>query len=112
MKDLEMPLRIEEEILRLEVSVSHALAVQIRHAAQYLPEATLDLARRHSALFDGSVQITTRTKLHYFTPVLALVLDKVDGLNNIDVVQCRRYTKLGGEFFDVLLLRLIQGRIA
>ncbi len=44
MKDLEVPLRIEEEILRLEISVSHALTVQIRHTAQYLPEAALDLA--------------------------------------------------------------------
>ncbi len=107
MKDLEVPLRIEEEVLRLEVSVGHTLTVQIRHAAQYLLEAALDLAGRHSALFDGSVQITTRTELHHLAPVLALVLDKVDSLHNIDVVQRRRYTKLGCELFDVLLLGLV-----
>lgn len=44
--------------------------------------------------------------------MLALILHKVDGLNDIRVVERRRYAKLGCEFLDILLLRLVLAAFA
>ena len=66
--------------------MSDTLAVKIADTRQYLLETTLDFAGGHSAFLDCGVKITTGTVFHDFTPVLVLVLDQVDSLNNIDMV--------------------------
>jgi len=43
---------------------------------------------------------------------MALVLNEVDGFDNVDVVEGRRYTKFSGQLLDVLLLRFIFATLA
>ena len=61
--------------------------MQVIDTIQDLLETAFDLARRHPTLLDRSVQISAWTKLHYFTPVLVLVLNEIHSLNDIDVMQ-------------------------
>lgn len=82
-----MTLGVEEQILWLDVTVGDTLTVQIVNAEEDLLETTLDFARRHVALLDGSVEIPAGTELHDFAPVLLLVLDEVDGFDDVDVVE-------------------------
>lgn len=107
-----MTFRIKEKVLRLEITVGDALTMQVRHPTKNLLEATLDFARGHSTLFYRGVEISPRTKLHHLAPFLTLVLDKIDSLNDIDMVKGRRDAKLGGEFLDVLFLRLVLATFA
>jgi len=44
--------------------------------------------------------------------MLILILNEVNSFDNVDVVQCGRDTELRGEFFDVLLFRLILAALA
>jgi len=39
--------------------------------------------------------------------MLTLVLDEINGLDDVNMVQCRRNAKFGGEFLDVFLFRFI-----
>ena len=82
-----MPVVIKEDVLRLEVTVGDALRMEVADAGKDLLEATLDLARGHVALLDRSVEVAATAELHDLTPFLALVLNEVDGLDDIDVVQ-------------------------
>ena len=82
-----MPVVIKEDVLRLEVTVGHALRVEVADAGEDLLEAALDLAWGHVALLDRSVEVAARTKLHDLTPMQVLVLYEVDGLNDVDMVQ-------------------------
>lgn len=100
---LKMTLRIKEQVLWLDVTVGHTLTVQILDATEDLLEAALNLTRRHVALLDGGIKISTGTELHDFAPVLLLILDEVDGLDDVDVVESGRDAKLGGQFLDVFL---------
>lgn len=92
---LEMALGVEEQVLWLDITVGDALTVEIVDTAEDLLETTLDLARGHVALLDGGVEVSTGTELHDFAPVLLLVLDEVDCLDDVDVVEGGRYTELG-----------------
>ena len=107
-----MAFRIEEKILRLEITVGDALTMQVRHSTKNLLEAAFNFARGHSTLFYRSVEIPTRTELHHLAPFLTLVLDKIDSLDDIDMMKGRRDAKLGGEFLDVLFLRLVLATFA
>lgn len=69
--------------------MGHTLAMQIGHARQDLLEAALDFTWGHASLLDGRIEVTSRTELHHLAPVLSLVLYQIDGLDDIDVVQCR-----------------------
>jgi hypothetical protein len=60
--------------------------MEVRHALQNLPEATLNFTRRHASFLDRSIEITTRAKFHDLTPVLILILNKIDSLDNVDVM--------------------------
>lgn len=82
-----MALRVEEQILRLDVTMGNTLAVKIVHAGQDLLEAALDLARRHAPSLDRCVEVSAWAELHDFAPVLILVLDEIDGLDDVDVMQ-------------------------
>jgi hypothetical protein len=84
---LQLTLAIEEYILRLHVAVSNTLGVEVRNALQNLPEAALNFARGHAPSLDRCVEIATRTELHDLAPVLIFVLDKIDGLDDVDVMQ-------------------------
>lgn len=85
--DLQLATSIEKQVLRLDVSVGNTLRVKIFNAGKNLLEAALDLARRHASLLDGSVQVTARAILHDFAPMLILILHKVDGLNDVHMMQ-------------------------
>lgn len=100
-------MRIEKHVFRLEVPVSDTLAVKILNAGEHLLETTLDLGFGHAALFDGRIEISARAKLHHLTPVRVLILNEIDCLDDIDVMKCRRDAKLGRQFLDILLFRLV-----
>jgi hypothetical protein len=65
----------------------NTLGMEVRKALQNLPEATLDFARGHVPFLNRRVEIATWTELHDLTPVLIFVLHKIDGLDNVDVMQ-------------------------
>ena len=77
------------------------------HSGEDLSEAAFDLGRRHATSLDCGVEIATGTKLHNLAPVQILILHKVDRLNDVDMVECRRYAELCCELLDVLLLCLV-----
>lgn len=104
---LQMTLRVEEQILRLDVTMGDTLAVEVVDASEDLLEAAFDLRWRHAAAFDRSIEITARAELHNFTPVQLLVLDEINRLDDVDVMKGRRNAELGSELLDVLLLRLV-----
>jgi len=104
---LEMTASVEVQILRFDIAMGNALRVKVCDASEELLEAALDLARAHLALLDGGVEIPTRTVLHHFAPMMLLVLDEVDRLDNVGMVQGRGDTKLGRELFDVFLFCLV-----
>ena len=87
--------------------MGHALAMEVGYPRQDLLETTLDLARGHPAALDGRIQVASRTELHDLAPVLVLVLDEVDRLDDVHVMQRGRYAELRRELLDVLLLRLV-----
>ena len=82
-----MALSVEEEILRLDVAMGDALAVEVGDAGEHLPEAALDLWGGHAALLDDGVEIAAGAVLHDLAPVVAFVLDKIDGLDNVFMMQ-------------------------
>lgn len=69
-----MATSIEKQVFRFNVSVGDTLLVEILNTVENLLEATFDFARGHTALLDGSVQVTARAVLHDFAPMLVLVL--------------------------------------
>jgi hypothetical protein len=70
-------------------------------------EADEKILTSYSPFLDGGVQITAWAELHDLTPMLVLVLDKVNGLDNVRVMQRRRDAELGGELLNILFFRLI-----
>ena len=107
-----MALHVEEEVLRLDVTMGNTLTVKICDTGEDLLEAALNLARRHPTALDGRIQVTTGAELHDLAPMLVLILDEVDGLDDIHVVQRGRYAELGREFLDILLLCLVLSPLA
>lgn len=81
--------------------MSDTLTVQVRHASENLLEAAFNLAGGHAALLYRRVKISSGTEFHDFTPMLLLVLNEINRLDNIDVVQCGRYAKLCSQLLDV-----------
>ena len=69
-----MALHVEEQILRLNVTVGYTLTMKVGDAGQDLLEAAFDLARRHATTLDGRVQVSAWAELHDLAPVLVLVL--------------------------------------
>jgi hypothetical protein len=91
---LQMAFGIEEEVLRLEIAMRDALAVQVRDAAEDLLEAAFDFTGRHPALLDRGIEVSTRAELHHLTPMLVFILHEINRLDNVDVVQRRRNAEL------------------
>ena len=104
---LGVALHVEEEVLRLDVTMGNTLTVKICDTGEDLLEAALNLTRRHPTALDGRIQVSAGAELHHFAPMLILVLHEVHRLDDVDVVQRRRDAKLGRELLDVLLLRLV-----
>lgn len=77
---------IKEEILRFDIAMSDTLSVQIRNTSDNLLETALDLGWTHTTLLDGSIQVTTRAELHYFAPVMIVVLNKIHSFDDINVM--------------------------
>lgn len=102
-----MAVHVKEQILRFYVTMGHALSMEIGDTGKDLLEATLDFAGGHAAALDSRVQVAAGAELHNLAPMLVLVLDEVDGLDDVHVMQRRRYAELGRELLDVLLLRLV-----
>lgn len=86
--------------------------MEVLDTLKNLFETTLDLARAHAAASDGSVEITTRTVLHDLAPVLVLILDEVDGLDDVRVVEGRGDAEFSSEFLDILFLCLVLAAFA
>lgn len=84
---LEMAFGIEEEILGLEVAMCYALIMEIVYPSEDLFEAALDFCRRHASAFDSGVKVTAWTKFHDFAPMEVLILNEVDGLNDVNVMK-------------------------
>lgn len=101
-----MTFGIEEQIFRFNIPVSDTLTMEIGDSMKYLLETALGLAgahasvkgisrrsmkmkKMHSPLLDCSVQISSWTKLHDFTPMLILILDQINGLDDIGMMQGR-----------------------
>ena len=104
---LEVALHVEEQVLRLNVTMGDTLTVEVGNASQDLLEAALDLAWRHATTFNGRIQITAGAELHHLAPMLSLILDQIDSLHDVDMMQCGRYAELGGELLDILFLCFI-----
>lgn len=99
-----MPLSVEKEIFWLDIPMGDTLGMQVPDTVEYLLEATLDFAGTHATFLDSSVEVTARTKLHDLAPFLVLILHQVDGLDDVDVMQCRGDAEFRGELLDVFLL--------
>ena len=59
-----MTLGIEEQILRLNITMSHALTMKICNTRQNLLKTALDFAGRHATSLDSCVEVSTWTELH------------------------------------------------
>lgn len=81
--------------------------VQILHAVQDLFERAFDLTDAHVALLDGSIEVSARTIFHDFAPMMLFVLNEIYRLDDVGMVERRGDAKLGGEFLDVFLFRLV-----
>ncbi len=81
-----MTLAIEEYILRFEITMGNTLRMEVGNSFQDLLEATFDFARGHTPFLDRGVEVTPRTVFHDLAPMLILILDEIDRLNNVDVM--------------------------
>jgi hypothetical protein len=81
--NLDVPLRIEEEVLRLDVAVSNTHAVEVSDTGEDLLEVRVDLGGSEVAFLDRRVKVAAGTILHHFAPMLLLVLNEVDGLDDV-----------------------------
>jgi hypothetical protein len=81
--------------------------MQIAHAAHDLLKTTLDLSRGHPTLLNRRIQISTGTKLHHLTPMLVLVLDEIDRLDDVGVMKSGRDAEFGRQLFDVFFLGFV-----
>lgn len=98
---------VQQQVLRLNVSVGYTHRMQIRNSVQDLLETALDFATLHPPFLDRSIEIATGTVFHDFAPVVSFVLHKIDCLHNVDVVESRGDAEFRRQFLDVILLRLL-----
>ena len=104
---LEVALFVEKEVLGLDVSMGDALRVEVLDTLENLFETTLYLTGTHATTSDRRVEITAGTVLHDLAPVLVLILDKINGLDDVWVVEGRRDAEFGSELLDILFLCLV-----
>lgn len=105
--DLDMTTTVEQQILGLDIPMSHTHRVQVFDPLEDLLETAFDLADAHVALLDGSVEVSTGTILHDLAPVMLLVLYEVDSLDDVGVMQGRRDAEFGSELLDVFLFGFV-----
>jgi hypothetical protein len=85
---------VKQKVLGLDIPMSDTHRVKVLDSLEDLLETALDLADAHVALLDGGVQVSTGAILHDFTPVMLLVLNEIDSLDDVGMVQSRRDAKL------------------
>ena len=83
--------------------MGNTLTVEVLDTAQDLLKAALDFTWAHAALLDSRIQVATGTKLHDLAPLMVFILDKVDGLDDVDVMQSGGNTEFGSMLFHVFL---------
>lgn len=110
--NLQLSFGVEEEVLRLDVTMRYTLAMQVLHSQQNLLERALDFAGTHATALDGGVEISARAVFHDFAPCLMLVLNEVDCFDDVGVVERGADAELGSQLLDVLLLRLVLAALA
>ena len=135
--DLDVAFGVEEQVLGLDVAVCDAHRVQVGDAGEDLFEVAVDLGGSEVALLDDGVQVAARAVLHDLAPVLLLVLDQVNRLDDVvaeggrggdhvsdarsdgrrkserdALVQGRRDAELARELLDILLLGLVLAALA
>jgi hypothetical protein len=65
---------IKQQILRLDISMRYTHRMQVLDAVQDLLESAFNFSDTHVALFDRSVEISSGTVFHHFTPMMFFVL--------------------------------------
>jgi hypothetical protein len=98
---------IKQQILRLDISMRYTHRMQVLDAVQDLLESAFNFSDTHVALFDRSVEISSGTVFHHFTPMMLFVLDEIHCFDDICVVESGRDAEFGSEFLDVFLFRFV-----
>jgi hypothetical protein len=68
--------------------------------------------KSHAPFLDCSIEIAAWTKLHDFTPAEIFILNEINGLDDIWMMEGRRYTELCSEFLDIFLFGLVLAAFA
>jgi hypothetical protein len=63
--------------------VSNTHAVEVSDTGEDLLEVRVDLGGSEVAFLDRRVKVAAGTILHHFAPMLLLVLNEVDGLDDV-----------------------------
>lgn len=103
--DLHDAVLVDNNVIKFEISVSQAHAVQVGDTTQDLKGAAGDFISRHLARHDNGEQVKG-TVLHDFEPA-ALFVNDVNGLNDVSVVQGGAYAELSRDLFVVVPLALV-----
>jgi hypothetical protein len=81
--------------------------VEVAQASKELLEAALDLGGAHTTFPNGSIQVSTRAKLHDLAPGMVLILHEIDRLDDIEMMEGRGDAKLRSKLLDVFLFGFI-----
>lgn len=104
---LELAPGIKQQVFGLYIPVCDAVCVEVVEAGEELLERALEFRGAHAPFANGCVQVAPLTKLHDLAPRMALVLQKIDRLDDIGVVERRRDAKLRGKLLDVIFFALV-----
>ena len=104
--NLHDPMFAHHHVVELQIPMCEPHAVEIRHTAQNLEEATADFLTRHLARHNNGKEVKRRV-FHDLVP-LSLLLHNVERLNDIAVVQRGPHAVLGCQLLHVLALRLVR----
>ena len=105
--DLDVSPRVQKQVLRLDITMSYTHRVKVCNTVEDLLEAADDFSLSHASALDGCIEVSTGAVLHDFAPVVSVILDEVDSLDDVHVVKSRRNTELGRELLDVFLFGLV-----
>lgn len=74
--------------------------------------ARADHMQKDAPSLDRGVEVAPGAEFHDFAPVQVLVLDEIDGLDDVGMVEGGGDAKLGGQFLDVFLFALVFAALA
>ena len=81
--NLDMTFRVEEEVLRLDISMRDSHRMEVRDSAEDLLKVRVDLSGGHVAFLDRGVEISSGTVLHHLAPVRLLILNEIDRFHDV-----------------------------